>query len=103
MNGIAVLFARSAGGIPLQVVPELASWDKAGSPGQIRLAAFLAHVDCIAGPAIAKVDGPVAVELIVGARQRSRAGAPGARRPWTPGPGSAPSGSRAGSEQAGQR
>ena len=34
---------------------------------------------------------------------RSRAGAPGVRRPWTPHPGPAPSGTRADSTQAGRR
>ena len=38
-----------------------------------------------------------------GARPRSRAAAPGARRPWTPGAASAPSGSRAGSVRAGRQ
>jgi hypothetical protein len=38
-----------------------------------------------------------------GARSRSRVAAPGARRPWTPGAGSAPSGSRAGSVRAGRQ
>ena len=48
------------------VKPQLASWDRAGHPSQVRLARFLAHVDAIAGPVLAKVRGRVAAELIVG-------------------------------------
>jgi hypothetical protein len=66
IDGMAFLFARPEGGFALSVAPELASWDKAGSPGQVRRAAFLANVGSPAGPAIASTDGPVAVELIVG-------------------------------------
>jgi hypothetical protein len=66
IDGMALLFARPEGGFALSVAPELASWDKAGSPGQVRLAAFLAHAGSLAAPAIASADGPVAVELTVG-------------------------------------
>jgi hypothetical protein len=48
------------------VKPQLASWDRAGHPSQVKLAHFLAHVDAIAGPVLARVSGRVAVELIVG-------------------------------------
>ena len=48
------------------VKPQLASWDRAGHPSQVRLARFLAHVDAIAAPVLATVSGRVAVELIVG-------------------------------------
>jgi hypothetical protein len=48
------------------VKPQLASWDRAGHPSQVKLARFLAHVDAIAGPVLASVSGRVAAELIVG-------------------------------------
>jgi hypothetical protein len=48
------------------VKPQLASWDRAGHPSQVKLARFLAHVDAIAGPVLATVSGRVAAELIVG-------------------------------------
>lgn len=50
----------------LSVEPQLASWDRAGHPSQLRLASFLAHVDAVAAPIIATEDGRLAVELIVG-------------------------------------
>jgi hypothetical protein len=46
--------------------PQLASWDRAGHPSQVKLARFLAQVDAAAGPVLATVSGRVAVELIVG-------------------------------------
>jgi hypothetical protein len=48
------------------VKPQLASWDRAGHPSQVKLARFLAHVDALAGPVLAAVSGRVAAELIVG-------------------------------------
>jgi hypothetical protein len=48
------------------VKPQLASWDRAGHPSQVKLARFLADVDVIAGPVLAAVRGRVAAELIVG-------------------------------------
>jgi hypothetical protein len=48
------------------VKPQLASWDRAGHPSQVKLARFLAHVDAIAGPVLAAASGRVAAELIVG-------------------------------------
>jgi hypothetical protein len=64
--GMAVIFRRPAGAVLLSVPPQLASWDKAGTPGQVRLACFLAHVDALAGPLMAATSGRVAVELTVG-------------------------------------
>ena len=46
--------------------PQLASWDRAGHPSQVKLARFLAHVDAIAGPVLETARGRVAAELIVG-------------------------------------
>jgi hypothetical protein len=40
--------------------------DRAGHPSQVKLARFLAHVDGIAGPVLARVSGRGAAELIVG-------------------------------------
>ena len=48
------------------VRPQLASWERAGHPSQVKLRRFLAHVDVIAGPVLAAVGGRVAAELIVG-------------------------------------
>jgi hypothetical protein len=48
------------------VKPQLASWDRAGHPSQVKLARFLAHVDAIAGPVLATASGRVTAELIVG-------------------------------------
>jgi hypothetical protein len=66
MACMAMIFRRPAGAVRLSVAPELASWDKAGTPGQVRLAGFLAHVDALAGPMMAAISGRVAVELTVG-------------------------------------
>ncbi|HEY7431990.1 MAG TPA: hypothetical protein VH641_14810 [Streptosporangiaceae bacterium] len=48
------------------VKPQLASWERAGHPSQVKLSRFLAHVDTIAGPVLAAGSGRVAAELIVG-------------------------------------
>jgi hypothetical protein len=48
------------------VKPQLASWERAGHPSQVKLTRFLAYVDAIAGPVLATVSGRVAAELIVG-------------------------------------
>jgi hypothetical protein len=63
---MAMLYRRPAGVMRQSVKPQLASWDRAGHPSQVKLARFLAHVDAIAGPVLATVSGPVAAELIVG-------------------------------------
>jgi hypothetical protein len=52
--------------MPLSVGPQLASWDRGGSPGQVRLGLFLDHAEALAAPALAAEDGPFAVELTVG-------------------------------------
>ncbi|WP_432834091.1 hypothetical protein [Dactylosporangium sp. CA-092794] len=46
----------------VEVEPELASWDKAGSPGQHRLARWLQEVDVVA-ERVAPTSGPVALAL----------------------------------------
>ena len=38
MTGMAVIFRRPATAVRLKVAPQLASWDKAGTPSQLRLA-----------------------------------------------------------------
>jgi hypothetical protein len=48
------------------VKPQLASWDRAGHPSQVKLARFLAQVDVIAGPAMATVGSRITIQLIVG-------------------------------------
>lgn len=63
---MAVVFRHPSGAVQLTVEPQLASWDKAGAPGQLRLAGFLAHVAEVAGPLMTATSGQVAVELSVG-------------------------------------
>jgi hypothetical protein len=63
---MAMVYRRPAGVMRQSVKPQLASWDRAGHPSQVKLARFLAHVDAMAGPVLAAVSGRVAVELIVG-------------------------------------
>jgi hypothetical protein len=65
---MTTLYCRPAHRIALTVKPQLASWDFAGSPGQVRLGDFLDHAEAAAAPMIAAVDGLLAVELSVGLR-----------------------------------
>ena len=65
MAHMAMVYRRPVGVMRQSVKPQLASWDRAGHPSQVRLARFLAHVDAIAGPVLA-TSGRVAAELIVG-------------------------------------
>ncbi|HET8684383.1 MAG TPA: hypothetical protein VFM54_21290 [Micromonosporaceae bacterium] len=51
---------------PLTVPPQLASWDRAGHPSQVRLAEFLTHVETVAARQVAGVEGRLAMELVVG-------------------------------------
>jgi hypothetical protein len=62
-----IVYRRPGNAIVLRAVPQLASWDRAGSPGQVRLAQFLAEVDVVAGPSVVGAAGPLALELVVGA------------------------------------
>jgi hypothetical protein len=48
------------------VMPQLASWDRAGHPSQMTLARFLPHVAAVAGPVLARASSRAAAELIVG-------------------------------------
>ena len=63
---MAVVYRRPVGVLRHSVKPQLASWERAGHPSQVKLARFLAHVDAIAGPVLATVSGRIAAELIVG-------------------------------------
>jgi hypothetical protein len=63
---VTTLYCRPARPVSLGVVPRLASWDRAGSPGQVRLGRFLDHAEAVAAPVMAAVDGLLAVELTVG-------------------------------------
>src|SRR6266480_1808752 len=65
-QGMTMLYCRPAGAAQLRVEPQLASWDRAGSPGQVRLGNFLSHAEATATPMLAAVDGRLSVELIVG-------------------------------------
>jgi len=66
MTDMAMVYRRPVGVMRQSVKPQLASWDRAGHPSQVKLGRFLAHVDAIAGPVPATVSGRVAAELIVG-------------------------------------
>src|SRR5260370_36975048 len=66
MTHMATVDRRRVGVVRPSAKPQLASWDRAGHPSQVKLARFLAHVDAIAGPVLATVSGRVAAELIVG-------------------------------------
>jgi hypothetical protein len=66
MSGMAVVYRHPADAIRLRVQPQLASWDRAGQPSQVRLAGFLAHVDAAAALVLAVAGGRIAVELTIG-------------------------------------
>ena len=66
MTGMATVYRRPVSAMRHSVKPQLASWDRAAHPSQVKLRRFLAQVDAVAGPALAAVTGRVAVELIVG-------------------------------------
>lgn len=63
---MTMLYCRPVGSIRLCVDPQLASWDRAGSPGQVKLSRFLDHAEAAAAPTMRALDGPLAVELTVG-------------------------------------
>lgn len=52
--------------IPLLTQPRLASWDAAGTPGQVRLEVFLQHAETVVRPLLATIRTPVALRLDVG-------------------------------------
>jgi hypothetical protein len=66
MTHMAMVYRRPVGAMRQSVKPQLASWERAGHPSQVKLGRFLAHVDALAGPVLATVSGRVAAELIVG-------------------------------------
>lgn len=66
MTDMAMVYRRPVGVMRQSVKPQLASWERAGHPSQVKLARFMAHVDAIAGPVLATVSGQIAAELIVG-------------------------------------
>jgi hypothetical protein len=66
MADVAMVYRRPVGVMRHSVKPQLASGERAGHPGQVKLRRFLAHVDAIAGPVLAGVSGRVVAELIVG-------------------------------------
>jgi hypothetical protein len=63
---VTMLYCRPERPVRLDVEPQLASWDRAGSTGQVKLGHFLNHAEAMAAPMMAAVDGPLAVELTVG-------------------------------------
>jgi hypothetical protein len=82
MTHMAMVYRRPVGVLRHSVKRQLASWEWAGHPSQVKLARFLAHVDAIADPVLARVSGRIAAELIVGfgdgvsARRKQHAGSP---------------------------
>src|SRR5262245_66058728 len=66
MTDMATVYRRPVGVMRQSVKPQLASWERAGHPSQVKLGRFLAHVDAIAGPVLATVRGRVAAELPMG-------------------------------------
>lgn len=63
---VTMLYCRPARPVRLSAEPQLASWDRAGSTGQIKLSHFLDHAEAAAAPMMAAVDGLLAAELTVG-------------------------------------
>ena len=64
---LPVFYARpEAVGTALGVSPALASWDKAGSPGQVRSAAFIAQVHAAVAEHLRGLSGPLALRLDIG-------------------------------------
>jgi hypothetical protein len=57
------------GWVPLVVRPELASWDRAGTPSQERLAAYLDQAKGFVKPILAEAPGPLALRLDIGLPQ----------------------------------
>lgn len=66
IKGVTALYLRPTGPVPLTVEPQLASWDRDGSAGQVRLSHFLDHAETLAKSAMTAADGPLAVDLTVG-------------------------------------
>src|SRR5690348_15659528 len=66
MTHMAMVYRCPVGVMRQSVKPQLASWDPAGHPSRVKLARFLAHVDVLAGPVLATVNGRVSAELVVG-------------------------------------
>jgi hypothetical protein len=61
---VPVFYARpEVVGSTLRVVPALASWDKAGSPGQVRSAAFIAEVRSAVAEQLRVTPDPLALRL----------------------------------------
>ena len=53
--------------LPLSIEPQLASWNRAGDPAQVRLAAYLDHVEELLAPAlVGTADAPLGLGLTVG-------------------------------------
>jgi hypothetical protein len=63
---MTLLYRRPTGSVALSAAPQLANWDRAGSPGQVRLGSSLFDIEVVAGPLIAAINGRLSVELTVG-------------------------------------
>jgi hypothetical protein len=61
------MFAIPAGpAVQLDVAPRLASWNRAGDQGQVKLEAFLAATEQILRPRCEQLAGPLAIRLDIG-------------------------------------
>jgi hypothetical protein len=58
--------ARASSGLVLSVAPALASWDKAGSPGQAHLVDFINEVRLVTAGQFQAIADPLALRLDVG-------------------------------------
>lgn len=65
---LPVFYARPevVGSSTLSVSPALASWDRAGSPGQVRFAAFAADVQAAVAPKLPVTPDPLALRVDIG-------------------------------------
>lgn len=59
-------YCRPEGLAALEVAPQLASWERAGHPSQVRLATYLDVLEQMAASGAVDAVAPLAVELVVG-------------------------------------
>ena len=64
-NGFALYSSPRGSPALLSLDPRLASWEKKGHPSQIRLRAFLEHLDLVGAPQVVATTGPLAIRLDV--------------------------------------
>ena len=57
MAVVTMVYRRPVGAMRLSVEPQLASWDRAAHPSQVKLAELLGHLKAVAGPMLAGASG----------------------------------------------